>query len=334
MPRPFVIVPRTASAADPAGCPAATGVAVDAVLGELAPHCADERVTDVFVNGSAGLFVDRGAGAERVAEWAASEREVRDLAVRLVAGGGRHLDDQSPCVDVRLGSGIRVHAVLAPVATGGTALSIRIPRVRAADLDALCALGSLDRAGRDWLEGVVRARENLLITGGTGTGKTTLLAAMLAHVPAAERIVTIEDVAELRPRHPHHIALEARQANLEGVGGISVSRLVRESLRMRPDRLVVGECRGAELRELLTALNTGHDGGAGTLHANSLADVPARLEALGALAGWTPDALARQAVSAIDAVLHLTRDERGVRMLAEAGRLSLTPRGRLAAVPA
>lgn len=323
MPRPFVIVPRTASAADPAGCPAATGVAVDAVLGELAPHCADERVTDVFVNGSAGLFVDRGAGAERVAEWAASEREVRDLAVRLVAGGGRHLDDQSPCVDVRLGSGIRVHAVLAPVATGGTALSIRIPRVRAADLDALCALGSLDRAGRDWLEGVVRARENLLITGGTGTGKTTLLAAMLAHVPAAERIVTIEDVAELRPRHPHHIALEARQANLEGVGGISVSRLVRESLRMRPDRLVVGECRGEEVRDLLTALNTGHDGGAGTLHASGLDEVPARMEALGALAGMDPPALARQVVSAFAHVLHLERDAAGVRRLARVGRFVL-----------
>ena len=144
----------------------------------------------------------------------------------------------------------------------------------------------------------MRARQNVLITGGTGTGKTTMLAALLAHVPHDERIVTIEDVAELHPRHPHHVSLEARQPNLEGVGAISVARLVRESLRMRPDRLIVGECRGEEIRDLLTALNTGHDGGAGTLHASGLADVPARLEALGALAGMDPPALARQAVSA------------------------------------
>src|SRR5690606_23152999 len=154
---------------------------------------------------------------------------------------------------------------------------------------------------------------------------------MLSSAPATERIVIVEDVAELRVAHPHLVRLEARQPNLEGAGGIGLDRLVREALRMRPDRLVVGECRGAELRELLIALNTGHDGGAGTLHANSLADVPARLEALGALAGWSTDALARQVVSAIDAVLHLERDAAGVRVLAEAGRLTLTRRGRLVA---
>ncbi|GAA5147842.1 hypothetical protein GCM10025768_08550 [Microbacterium pseudoresistens] len=321
MPEPFVIVPRTASPADERR--RGFAVDVDAVFGELAPHCADERVTDLFVNGATGLFVDRGAGVERVAGWSASEREVRDLAVRLVARGGRHLDDQSPCVDVRLGSGIRVHAVLAPVATEGTALSVRIPRVRAADLDDLCALGALNRVQRVWLEGIVAARENLLITGGTGTGKTTMLAAMLAHVASTERIVTIEDVAELRPRHPHYVALEARQANLEGAGGITVSRLVRESLRMRPDRLVVGECRGEEVRDLLTALNTGHDGGAGTLHASGLAEVPARMEALGALAGMDPPALARQVVSAFAHVLHLEREASGARRLVSAGRFVL-----------
>jgi pilus assembly protein CpaF len=171
------------------------------------------------------------------------------------------------------------------------------------------------------------------VTGAAGSGKTTLLGAMLSSAPPAERIVVIEDVAELRIAHPHLVRLEARQPNLEGAGAIGLDRLVREALRMRPDRLVVGECRGAELRELLTALNTGHDGGAGTLHANSLADVPARLEALGALAGWSDAALARQAVSAIDAVLHLERDEGGVRRLAETGRLTLTRRGRLVAEP-
>lgn len=293
------------------------------MFGALAEHCADERVTDVFVNGAQGVFVDRGAGIEKVESWQASEREVRDLAVALVGRGGRHLDDQSPCVDVRLDSGIRVHAVLAPLSTSGTSLSIRIPRVRAADLDALAALGACDAAQLRWLRTLVSDRANVLITGGTGTGKTTLLSALLTAVPISERIVTIEDVAELRPRHPHHVSLEARQPNLEGAGGISLARLVRESLRMRPDRLIVGECRGEEVRELLSALNTGHDGGAGTLHASGLADVPARLEALGALAGLDPTALARQVVSAFTVVLHLVRSPEGTRRIAHAGRFVL-----------
>ncbi|KTR76438.1 pilus assembly protein CpaF [Microbacterium oxydans] len=293
---------------------------MDPVFGPLLPHI-DDAVTDVFVNGAGGLYVDRGNGAEPAAAWRASEREVRDLAVALVGLGGRHLDDQAPCVDVRLDSGVRVHAVLSPVSTTGTALSIRIPRVRAADLRSLSALGAFDARQEAWLLGLVAERANILITGGTGTGKTTLLSALLSEVAPGERIVTIEDVAELRPRHPHHVALEARQPNLEGAGGITLSRLVRESLRMRPDRLVVGECRGEEVRELLTALNTGHDGGAGTLHASGLRDVPARLEALGALAGMDAVALARQAVSAFTIVLHLDRAPGGVRRIRQAGRL-------------
>jgi pilus assembly protein CpaF len=314
----FVIQPREGS---PAQSPDAAprSLRLDPAFGPLREHCDDGTVTDVFVNGPHGLFVDRGDGAEPVPEWRASEREVRDLAVALVGLGGRHLDDQAACVDVRLDSGIRVHAVLAPVSTRGTALSIRIPRVLAADLSALATLGAFDARQHRWLSELVATRANILITGGTGTGKTTLLSALLSEVPAAERLVTIEDVAELQPRHPHHVALEARQANLEGAGGISLARLVRESLRMRPDRLVVGECRGEEVRELLTALNTGHDGGAGTLHASGLRDVPARLEALGALAGMDATALARQVVSAFTIVLHLDRAPGGKRRIAQAG---------------
>lgn len=320
MAEPFIFAPRAA-----AGHPHdASGPALaDPAFGSLTEYLADERVTDVFVNGSGGLFVDRGEGAEPVPTWRASEREVRDLAVALVAAGGRHLDDQAPCVDVRLDSGIRVHAVLAPVSTGGTALSIRVPRVRAADLDALARLGTFLPGQREWLDTLVAERANVLITGGTGTGKTTLLTALLSQVPATERIVTIEDVAELRPTHPHHVSLEVRQSNLEGAGRITLAMLVRESLRMRPDRLVVGECRGEEVRELLTALNTGHNGGAGTLHASGLPDVPARMEALGALAGMDATALARQVVSAFTVVLYLGREPDGTRRVRQAGRFVL-----------
>lgn len=319
MPDRFVIQPRNPGPA------AAPPTPLEALRGEpafapLAPFL-DDAVTDVFLNGADALFIDSGRGAERVTAWRATEREIRDLAVALVALGGRHLDDQTPCVDVRLGSGVRVHAVLGPVAAQGTAISIRIPRVHAADLDALAARGAFGSRQQRWLRALVDDRANILLTGGTGSGKTTLLSALLSAVPPRERIVTIEDVAELRPRHPHHVALEARQPNLEGAGGIDLARLVRESLRMRPDRLVVGECRGEEVRELLTALNTGHDGGAGTLHASGLADVPARLEALGALAGLDATALARQAVSAFTVVLHLERTPDGIRRIATAGRL-------------
>ena len=270
-----------------------------AAFGELLPLVEDPSVTDVFCNGPGEVWVDRGGGVERV-PLALSEARLRDLAVRLVGLGGRHVDEASPTVDARLEGGIRVHAVLPPISPTGTLLSIRLPsptRIPVTD---------------ERLLSLVRDRANILITGAGGSGKTTLLAALLSRASPDERIIAIEDVAELRVDHPHFVSLEARQANLEGVGEVSLSRLLREALRMRPDRLVLGECRGAEVRELLSALNTGHDGGAGTLHANSLADVPARLEALGALAGMSELAVARQAVSAIGAVVHLDRATRSV----------------------
>ncbi len=298
-------------------------------LEPLSRYLDDPEVTDLFVNGSSGLFVDRGAGAVPAPEWRAREEDVRDLAVALIALGDRHIDDATPCVDVRLEGGIRVHAVLPPVAAEGTVISIRVPRLGSPDLEALQSTGMFDAVTRGRLEDLVGARENLLITGAAGAGKTTLLSALLGCASPADRIVTIEDVAELRVDHPHHVRLEARQANLEGAGAVGLARLVREALRMRPDRLVVGECRGEEVRELLTALNTGHDGGAGTLHANGLADVPARLEALGALAGLDDFALARQVASAIGCVLHVDRRADGTRRLAAVGRPVIGPAGRL-----
>lgn len=291
-----------------------TGGAPMHEFGELAALVGEEAVTDVFV--AAGrAWVDRGAGATPTS-LVLDEARVRALAVELVAAGGRHVDEASPCVDVRLHDGIRVHVALPPIAVEGTQLSIRLPRAERLDLDTLEATGAFALVRRERIDELVGRRANLLVTGAGGSGKTTLLAAMLSAAPAGERIVTIEDVAELRIRHDHVVALQTRQANLEGAGEVDLARLVREALRMRPDRLVLGECRGAEIRELLAALNTGHDGGAGTLHANALADVPARLEALGALAGLPPAALARQAVSAFDAVLHVERTPGGRRVAA------------------
>lgn len=300
-------------------------------FGELAGLVADPSITDIFVNGPDEVWVDRGEGLLRAPELALSETELRALAVRLVALGGRHIDEATPAVDVRLHDGIRVHVVLPPISTRGTLVSIRVPRLERHSLESLQDAGLFDVVTLETVVGLVEARRNVLITGAGGSGKTTLLGAMLGAAPPSDRIVAIEDVAELHVDHPHVVSLEARQQNLEGAGGVGLERLVREALRMRPDRLVLGECRGAEVRELLAALNTGHDGGAGTLHANSLDDVPTRLEALGALAGLGAWAIARQAVSAFDAVLHLER--RGPkRVITGHGRLELDHRDRLAVV--
>ncbi len=314
------------------GAPAASATRPRiADFGPLRGVFADPAVTDVFVNGPGEVWVDRGAGLERQPSTGLLEAELREFAVRLVGLGGRHIDESSPCVDTRIHDGIRVHAVLPPISPQGTLLSIRIPRERPFSLDELESAGFFDRVPASVVRDLVARRTNLLITGAGGSGKTTLLSALLGEAAPTERIVAIEDVSELRVRHPHFVCLEARQANIEGAGGLGLARLLREALRMRPDRLVLGECRGAEIRELLGALNTGHDGGAGTLHANSLADVPARLEALGALAELSATAVARQAVSAIGCVLHLERRD-GVRRLVQVGTLALDDRDRLRVV--
>jgi pilus assembly protein CpaF len=301
-------------------------------FGPLARFIAEPAVTDVFLNPDGQVWVDRGRGLEHADRTVVPPAEASELAVRLIAAGDRHIDEATPCGDVRLGDGMRVHAVLPPVSPGGATISVRLPRTRVFSLAELDASGLFAAVPVGALRALVDRRANLLLTGAGGCGKTTLLGALLAEVAPAERIVVLEDVAELRIAHPQVVALATRQPNLEGAGAIGLDRLVREALRMRPDRLVVGECRGAELRELLTALNTGHDGGAGTLHANSLADVPARLEALGALAGLSPEALARQAVSALDAIVHLERVD-GVRRVAALGRPVLDVGGRLGVVP-
>ncbi len=301
------------------------------VLGGLLPLIDEPSLRDVLIHvhdGEGRLFVDRGAGAEHVRGWAAPEEAINRFAVALIAAGGRHLDELNPCADVRIGDGIRVHAVLAPVAAFGTVVSIRVPATHAASFEELAKSGLCGRVTESLLVRDVADRRNLLITGGTGSGKTTLLTSLLSLAHPSERIITIEDVAELRPRHDHHIALEARQTNIEGAGEVSLERLLREALRMRPDRIVLGECRGAEVATLLAALNTGHEGGAGTLHANSLSDVPARLEALGFLAGLPPGALARQVVSAFHTIVHVNRKGDHHR-IEQVGRFILTHSGEL-----
>ncbi|WP_051389251.1 TadA family conjugal transfer-associated ATPase [Arthrobacter sp. 35W] len=283
-------------------------------LGPLQPLLKDPHVTDIFVNAPDSVWLDRGGGPEPAGVAFAGEPALRALAVRLIAAGGRRLDDSSPCADVKLDGGFRVHAVLPPVSAAGTLLSIRVRNQRPFTLAGLVSSGFVHPQLAPVLEALVAARLSFLISGATGSGKTTLLATLLGLCGPSERLVLIEDAAELEPDHPHVLTLETRHANAEGTGRIDLAELVRQALRMNPSRLVVGECRGAEVRELLAALNTGHSGAGSTMHANSAADVPARLAALGVLAGLDSAAIALQAASAVDVVLHVERGPAGRRL--------------------
>lgn len=298
--------------------------------GPLEPLLALDGVTDVLVNAPDSVWIDRGRGMERVAVSFADEAAVRRLAQRLAASAGRRIDDASPYVDATLADGTRLHAVLPPV-TKATTLSLRVLARRRLTLDELTARGTVPEAIAELLRCILSARLAFVLTGGTGSGKTTLLAALLGLVPQHERVIVIEDAPELLVDHPHFVRLVARPPNVEGAGAIGLRELVRQSLRMRPDRLVVGEFRGAEVIELLVALNTGHEGGAATLHANSAADVPARFAALGALAGLGEPAVASLVASAIDLVIHLQRRD-ARRDVVEVALLSWTSGG-LQAVP-
>jgi pilus assembly protein CpaF len=286
--------------------------------GPLDPLLADPAVTDVLVNGPDEVWLDRGGGLERVPGVCFADRQaVRRLAQRLATAAGRRLDDARPWTDARLPDGTRLHAVLPPVAVGCTHISLRVSRAQPFTLPELVRAGSLPEQGAALLRAMVSSRLSYVVSGGTGTGKTTLLAALLGLVGPGERLVVVEDSAELRPDHPHVVRLEGRPANQEGAGAVELRELVRQALRMRPDRLVVGEVRGAEVVDFLAALNTGHQGGCGTVHANAAADVPARLEALAASAGLDRAALHSQLAAALDAVVHLARDSTGLRRVAE-----------------
>ena len=287
--------------------------------GPLEPLLRLDGVTDVLVNGAGQVWIDRGGGLELTGIGFPDDQAVRRLAQRLAASGGRRLDDASPYVDLRLPDGSRFHAVLAPISRPGTVLSLRVPRQRVFTLGELVDAGAIGRDGAMLLDQVVQRRLAFLVSGGTGSGKTTLLNALLSLAPAGERLVLVEDASELRPDHGHVVALESRPANIEGAGEVTLRTLVRQALRMRPDRLVVGEVRGAEVVDMLAAMNTGHEGGCATIHANSAADVPSRIEGLALAAGLTRDAVHSQLRSAVDAVIHLGRDRDGRRRVLEIG---------------
>ena len=307
--------------------------------GVLEPLLRAEGTTDVLVTSPRDVWVDDGNGLRRSAIRFNDEAAVRRLAQRLAAAAGRRLDDAQPWVDAQLtevGGGrftVRMHAVLPPVAAGGTCLSLRVLRPAAQDLAALAAAGAIAPDADRLLRSIITARLAFLVSGGTGAGKTTLLAAALGAVDERERILCVEDAAELQPRHPHLVRLVARSANVEGAGEITLRQLVRQTLRMRPDRIIVGEVRGAEVIDLLAALNTGHDGGAGTVHANSPAEVPARLEALAALGGLDRAALHSQLAAAVQVVLHVSRGSEG-RRLTDIALLRRDRSGRVGTMPA
>jgi pilus assembly protein CpaF len=279
-------------------------------------------ITDVLVNGPSEVWLDQGFGIERAEVAFPDDAAVRRLAQRLASGAGRRLDDASPFVDATLPDGTRLHAVLPPI-TAHPTISLRVLQRRRFTLTQLAPPGLAE-----FLAAVVAARLAVLVSGGTGSGKTTLLGAMLATAKPEERLVVIEDAAELEIDHPHIVRLVTRAPNVEGQGAIGLRELVRQALRMRPDRLIVGEFRGAEMAELLVALNTGHEGGAATVHANTASDVPARLVALGALAGLSRAAVISQVLGAIDVIVHLRRDGGSRRIdeiaVAQAGGTDLT----------
>jgi pilus assembly protein CpaF len=281
------------------------------VLGpKLGGLLATPGVTDLLVNGWNQVWVERaGQGLERLSSPFESEPELGMLAQSLIASGGRHLDQANPFADVSIGAdsggGLRVHAALASGCNPNTHLSIRVHMNRLFALGQLADLGMFSLVELEQLRQILKNKESFLISGATGSGKTTLLRAMLAEC-TGERIIALEDVAELAIQSPNFVSLQTRQANIEGRGEISLERLVRESLRMRPDRLAVGEVRGTELLVMLQALNTGHRGAGATIHANSLDDVLPRVNAIARNAGVDSTSIAEQMNSAFQWIIHVS----------------------------
>jgi pilus assembly protein CpaF len=293
-------------------------------LGPLEDLLADPAVEEVMVNGPHRVYVERGGRIEPTAVGFADEEELRNAIERILAPLGRRIDELSPMVDARLGDGSRVNAVIPPLAIDGPALSIRRFGARRPGPRELVELGTLTEPQLESLRAAVASRRSVLVCGGTGSGKTTLLNALSSFIEPGERVVTIEDAAELRLRQRHVVRLESRPPGVEGRGEVTIRDLLRNALRMRPDRIVIGEVRGAEALDLLTALNTGHGGALSTVHANSPPDALARLETLALMAGLglPQETIAEQVRRGIDLVVHLERGADGgrrVTAIAEVG---------------
>ena len=286
-------------------------------LGPLEPLLADHSVSDILVNGHASVYVERFGKLQRTDVRFRDDQHLLNIIDRIVSSLGRRIDESSPLVDARLKDGSRVNAIIPPLAIDGPSLSIRRFAVDLLSADSLVQMGTITPAIALVLKAVVRGRMNVLVSGGTGTGKTTMLNVLSSFIPDNERIVTIEDSAELQLQQPHVVRLETRPANIEGRGEVNQRELVRNSLRMRPDRIVIGEVRGAEALDMLTAMNTGHDGSLTTIHANTPRDALGRIENMVSMTGATfpIKALRQQIASAIDVVIQLERQEDGKRRL-------------------
>ena len=283
--------------------------------GPLEKLLGDDGISEIMVNGPDDVWVERDGRLYETSVTFIDGSHVRRIINKIVAQIGRRIDESSPMVDARLPDGSRVNAVIPPLSLSGPLVTIRKFSRRRLDMEELVKLGSLSREAVDFLELCIAAQLNVLISGGTGTGKTTLLNAVSAAIPDSERIITIEDAAELQLNQRHVLRLESRPKNVEGSGEIPVRELVRNSLRMRPDRIIVGEVRGAEALDMLQAMNTGHDGSLSTVHANSPRDALSRLETMVLMAGFElPVRAIRQQVSAaLELIIHLERLEDGVR---------------------
>ena len=284
-------------------------------LGPLQDLMEDESITDIMINGAENVFIERNGLVERAHIDFIDERQLLEIAKRIATRVGRRVDESTPTCDARLEDGSRVNIVIPPIAIDGTAISIRKFKKQSIDFQKLCEFGAMSVEMAQVLMVAARCRLNILISGGTGSGKTTMLNALSQYISEKERIVTIEDAAELRLLQPHVVRLETRTAGIENTGAISQRDLVINSLRMRPDRIIVGECRGSEAFEMLQAMNTGHDGSMSTLHANTPRDALSRVESMVMMAtnNLPLEAIRRSIVSAVDLIIQVNRLHDGSR---------------------
>jgi pilus assembly protein CpaF len=285
------------------------------------------NITDILVNGHKEVWIDQGQGLEKTKLTFLNEESVRSLAQRLALSTGRRLDQSQPYVDAQLSKTIRLHAVLSPITNPGTVISLRIHRPQILSLDELVINKTITTSQKVFLNEIIKDNKSFVICGGTGSGKTTLLNSLLSEVNRNQRILIIEDSRELNPEHPHVVSLEGRPANIEGKGLITMKDLIKQSLRMRADRLIIGEVRGAEVIDWLSALNTGHTGSAGTIHANSIHEVIIRFESLGLIAGLSKKAIHSQLRTALNYVIHIERQSAGQRQVKAIGEFQTDSTG-------